>query len=139
MAARFLMFTVVVMRRSWSSSAASTMFLPAIKGRIHHNAAPTGWINGYGDGSFHADREINRAEVVTIVNRSLKPGEADEDYIADNLRKRTPRWEPYIVQPPRKQHYPHRRAGRERKLEQVTIPAGGLRADHPHFLTKPNH
>ena len=34
-------------------------------------AALHGWINGYGDGSFHAEREINRAE----------------DYIADNLRK----------------------------------------------------
>ena len=30
--------------------------------------------------------EINRAEVVTIVNRLLGR-EADEDYIADNLRK----------------------------------------------------
>ena len=49
-------------------------------------AALHGWINGYGDGSFHADREINRAEVVTIVNRLLGR-EADENYIADNLRK----------------------------------------------------
>ena len=49
-------------------------------------AALHGWINGYGDGSFHADREIDRAEVVTIVNRLLGR-EADEDYIADNLRK----------------------------------------------------
>ena len=49
-------------------------------------AALHGWINGYGDGSFHAGREINRAEVVTIVNRLLGR-EADEDYIADNLRK----------------------------------------------------
>ena len=49
-------------------------------------AALHGWINGYGDGSFHAEREINRAEVVTIVNRLLGR-EADEDYIADNLRK----------------------------------------------------
>ena len=49
-------------------------------------AALHGWINGYGDGSFHAEREINRAEVVTIVNRLLGR-EADEDYIAGNLRK----------------------------------------------------
>lgn len=49
-------------------------------------AALHGWITGYGDGSFHAEREINRAEVVTIVNRLLGR-EADEDYIADNLRK----------------------------------------------------
>lgn len=49
-------------------------------------AAKHGWINGYGDGSFRADDEINRAEVVTIVNRLLGR-EADEVYIADNLRK----------------------------------------------------
>lgn len=49
-------------------------------------AAKHGWINGYGDGSFRADDGINRAEVVTIVNRLLGR-EADEDYIADNLRK----------------------------------------------------
>ena len=49
-------------------------------------AAKHGWINGYGDGSFRADDEINRAEVVTIVNRLLGR-EADENHIADNLRK----------------------------------------------------
>lgn len=49
-------------------------------------AAKHGWINGYGDGSFRTDDEINRAEVVTIVNRLLGR-EADEAYIADNLRK----------------------------------------------------
>ena len=49
-------------------------------------AALHGWITGYGDGSFRADDEINRAEVVTIVNRLLGR-DADEEYIADNLRK----------------------------------------------------
>ena len=49
-------------------------------------AAKYGWINGYTDGSFRADRSISRAEVVTIVNRLLGR-EADEDYITDNLRK----------------------------------------------------
>lgn len=49
-------------------------------------AAKHDWINGYGDGSFRADDGINRAEVVTIVNRLLGR-EADADYIADNLRK----------------------------------------------------
>ena len=49
-------------------------------------AAKSGWINGYEDGSFRADRNISRAEVVTIVNRLLAR-EADESYIADNLRK----------------------------------------------------
>ena len=49
-------------------------------------AAKSGWINGYEDGSFRADRNISRAEVVTIVNRLLGR-ETDESYIADNLRK----------------------------------------------------
>ncbi len=49
-------------------------------------ATKHGWINGYGDGSFRAGDKINRAEVVTIVNRLLGR-EADEAYIADNLRK----------------------------------------------------
>ena len=49
-------------------------------------AAKSGWINGYEDGSFRADRNISRAEVVTIVNRLLDR-EADESYIADSLRK----------------------------------------------------
>ena len=49
-------------------------------------AAKYGWINGYTDGSFRGDRSISRAEVVTIVNRLLGR-EADEAYIADNLRK----------------------------------------------------
>lgn len=34
-------------------------------------AASTGWINGYEDGSFRPDREITRAEAVTILNRVL--------------------------------------------------------------------
>ena len=34
-------------------------------------AAKHGWITGYGDGSFRADRQITRAEVMTIVNRLL--------------------------------------------------------------------
>ena len=50
------------------------------------DAAIHGWVEGYGDGTFRADDPIDRAEVVTIVNRLLGR-EADEDYIADNLRK----------------------------------------------------
>lgn len=50
------------------------------------DAAIHGWIVGYGDGTFKGDDTINRAEVVTIVNRLLGR-EADADYIADNLRK----------------------------------------------------
>ena len=45
-----------------------------------------GIIAGYGDGTFRADDPIDRAEVVTIVNRLLGR-EADEDYIADNHRR----------------------------------------------------
>ena len=50
------------------------------------DAAIHGWIVGYGDGTFKGEDTINRAEVVTIVNRLLGR-EADADYIADNLRK----------------------------------------------------
>lgn len=50
------------------------------------DAAIHGWVEGYGDGTFRADDPIDRAEVVTIVNR-LMGREADEDYIADNPRK----------------------------------------------------
>ena len=50
------------------------------------DAAIHGWVEGYGDGTFRADDEISRAEVVTIVNRLLGR-EADEDYIADNRRQ----------------------------------------------------
>ena len=50
------------------------------------DAARYGWIEGYGDGTFRADDSIERAEVVAIVNRLLGR-EADEDYIADNLRR----------------------------------------------------
>ena len=49
-------------------------------------AAKHGWITGYGDGSFRADRQITRAEVMTIVNRLLGRA-ADLEYVSDNLRK----------------------------------------------------
>ena len=49
------------------------------------DAARYGWVVGYGDGTFHADDEITRAEVVTIVNRLLGR-EADQKYIADHPR-----------------------------------------------------
>lgn len=48
-------------------------------------AAIHGWIKGYGDGTFRADDEITRAEVVTLMNRMLGRN-ADQNYIADNLR-----------------------------------------------------
>ena len=47
------------------------------------DAVRYGWVVGYGDGTFHADDEITRAEVVTIVNRLLGR-EADQEYIADH-------------------------------------------------------
>ncbi len=50
------------------------------------DAAIHGWIQGYGDGSFHGERKITRAEVVTIVNRLLGRV-ADEEYINDNIRR----------------------------------------------------
>ena len=50
------------------------------------DAAIRGWIKGYGDGTFRADRFITRAEVVTIVNRLLGRV-ADKDYITNNLSR----------------------------------------------------
>ena len=50
------------------------------------DAAIHGWVVGYGDGTFRADDPIDRAEVVTIVNRLLGR-EADEDYIENNRRR----------------------------------------------------
>lgn len=50
------------------------------------DAAIHGWVEGYGDGTFRADDPIDRAEVVTIVNRLLGR-EADEDYIAEHRRR----------------------------------------------------
>lgn len=50
------------------------------------DAAARGWIKGYGDGTFRADRYITRAEVVAIVNRLLGR-RADEAYIDANTRR----------------------------------------------------
>ncbi len=50
------------------------------------DAALHGWIQGYGDGTFRADRYITRAEVVTVVNRLLGRF-ADEAYIGANAHR----------------------------------------------------
>lgn len=50
-----------------------------------YNASVYGWIYGDGDGAFHADANITRAEAVAIVNRMLGR-EADKEYISENLR-----------------------------------------------------
>lgn len=50
------------------------------------DAAKHGWIVGYGDRLFHSNAKITRAEVVTLVN-NLLDREADEEYIAENLRR----------------------------------------------------
>lgn len=52
------------------------------------DAALYGWIKGYGDGTFRADAEITRAEVVTLMNRMLGR-EADEAYIDANIGRLT--------------------------------------------------
>lgn len=44
-------------------------------------AAKHGWITGYGDGSFRADYQITRAEVVTLVDRLLGRV-ADLEYVS---------------------------------------------------------
>ncbi len=50
------------------------------------DAARYGWVRGYGDGTFRADRYITRAEVVTIINRLLGR-QADEAYIDANTSR----------------------------------------------------
>lgn len=46
-------------------------------------ASANGWVIGYGNGTFGPEKEITRAEVVTIVGRVLGRA-ADKDYIAAN-------------------------------------------------------
>ncbi|NLY09425.1 MAG: S-layer homology domain-containing protein [Tissierellia bacterium] len=50
---------------------------------VINSAVSKGWVNGYPDGTFKADREITRAEVVTIVNRMLNR-KADEGFVLEN-------------------------------------------------------
>ena len=44
------------------------------------------WLNGYADGSFKPDININRAEVVTVVNRATGRT-PDKEYISENYTK----------------------------------------------------
>lgn len=44
------------------------------------------WLNGYADGTFKPDININRAEVVTVVNRAIGRT-PDKDYISENYTK----------------------------------------------------
>lgn len=50
------------------------------------DAAIHGWVFGYEDGTFGAEKSITRAEVVTLVNRLLGR-EADKSFVNNNLRK----------------------------------------------------
>ncbi len=43
-----------------------------------------GWLNGYADGTFKADNNITRAEVVTVTNHATGRT-PDEDYITKNV------------------------------------------------------
>lgn len=52
------------------------------------DAAIHGWVFGYGDGTFGAEKSISRAEVVSIVNRLLG-WNADKSYVNKNIRKLT--------------------------------------------------
>ena len=48
-----------------------------------NSAYAKGWVNGYEDGSFRPDRNITRAEVVTITNKMLNRY-ADQDFVRAN-------------------------------------------------------
>jgi hypothetical protein len=50
------------------------------------DAAIHGWVFGYGDGTFGAEKLITRAEVVSLVNRLLGWA-ADESYVDQNVSK----------------------------------------------------
>lgn len=50
------------------------------------DAAIHGWVFGYGDGTFGAEKSITRAEVVSLVNRLLG-WKADKSFVDKNLRK----------------------------------------------------
>lgn len=52
------------------------------------DAAIHGWVFGYGDGTFGAEKSITRAEVVTLANRLLG-WNADKSYVDKNIRKLT--------------------------------------------------
>lgn len=47
------------------------------------SAATKGWVGGYPDGTFEPDKNITRAEVVTITNRMLNR-KADEGFVIEN-------------------------------------------------------
>ena len=47
-------------------------------------AAAQGWIKGYGDGTFRAERDITRAEAVTLVNKMLGRS-ADTMYVTNHF------------------------------------------------------
>lgn len=49
-------------------------------------AASAGWINGYPDGTFKADKKISRAEVVSITNKMLNR-QVDKKFVDENLRR----------------------------------------------------
>ena len=44
-------------------------------------AAKMGWIEGYPDGTFRPDATITRAEMMTLVNRTLERVPSDEDHL----------------------------------------------------------
>ncbi len=44
-------------------------------------AAKMGWIEGYPDGTFRPDATITRAEMMTLVNRTLERMPSDEDHL----------------------------------------------------------
>ncbi len=50
-----------------------------------NNAAITGWVNGYDDGTFKPDAEITRAEAITLINRVLYRYVEEDDLHEDMI------------------------------------------------------
>ena len=75
----------MALRRSWKYEGFTDVSSGYWAAEYIKDAATHGWVYGYGDGTFHADANITRAEVVSLMNRMLGRT-PDKEYIMKNLR-----------------------------------------------------